>query len=180
MLPLIGGHFTLHLPHPHQATTSARPSTLSSHFVPHKQCAPIGAPKGSEGRKASEAHKLGRTELIHTPRSASSLTLSLTTPQQSKPVPRSSQSIREKRRIFEQPVNPSTDDLPYFYRLTNSSLAVSIALPSHSASGGALSTSLGVDRRHSSVASERQQSKRKPTPAEIKLQDETRSVKALP
>ncbi|WAQ82681.1 hypothetical protein PtA15_3A44 [Puccinia triticina] len=68
---------------------------------------------------------------------ASSTTVSLTTPQQSKPFPRSSQSIRERRRIFEQPVNPSTNDLPHFYHLTNSSLAVSIASPSHSASGGA-------------------------------------------
>ncbi|WAQ91099.1 hypothetical protein PtA15_13A500 [Puccinia triticina] len=114
----------------------------------------------------------------HTPRSASSPTVSLTTPQQSKPFPRTSQSIREKRKIFEQPVNPSTDDLPHFNRSTNSSLAISIASSSHSASRGALSTSSGVDRR-SSVPSERRQSKRKPTPAEIKLRDETQSVKAL-
>ncbi|WAQ89448.1 hypothetical protein PtA15_11A136 [Puccinia triticina] len=58
---------------------------------------------------------------------ASSPTLSLTTPQQSKPV------------------------------------------PSHSASGGALSTSLGVDRRHSSVPSERRQSKQHESPKQYSL-----------
>ncbi|KAA1085946.1 hypothetical protein PGT21_025079 [Puccinia graminis f. sp. tritici] len=114
----------------------------------------------------------------HTPRSASSPTVSLITPQQNKPFLRSSQSIREKRKIFERPINPSSDSIPRYSCSAHSSLAVSIASSSHSTSMGTLSSTSAVDRR-SSVPSERRHSKRKPTPAEIKLRNETQSVKAL-
>ncbi|PLW29553.1 hypothetical protein PCASD_15969 [Puccinia coronata f. sp. avenae] len=116
----------------------------------------------------------------HTPRGASSPTVSMNTPQRRKPLLRSSQSIREKRKIFEQPPNPSVDASPPRRRSVLSSSVHSMASSSHSMSKGTISTSSEVDRR-SSVPSEteRRHSKRKPTPAEIKLRDETQSVKAL-
>ncbi|KAI7941183.1 hypothetical protein MJO28_013468 [Puccinia striiformis f. sp. tritici] len=114
----------------------------------------------------------------HTPRSASSPTVSLSTPQRGKRFPKSSESIREKRKIFERPSNPSADSVFHNPRSVISSMSISLASSSHSISMGAMSTCSDVDRRSSGM-SERRQSKRKPTPAEIKLKAETQSVKAL-
>ncbi|KAH9444497.1 hypothetical protein Pst134EB_024759 [Puccinia striiformis f. sp. tritici] len=114
----------------------------------------------------------------HTPRSASSPTVSLSTPQRGKRFPKSSESIREKRKIFERPSNPSADSVFHNPRSAISSMSISLASSSHSVSMGAMSTCSDVDRRSSGM-SERRQSKRKPTPAEIKLKAETQSVKAL-
>ncbi|KNZ58888.1 hypothetical protein VP01_183g4 [Puccinia sorghi] len=114
-----------------------------------------------------------------TPRSASSPSVSLGNSQKVKPLLRSSQSIREKRKIFEQRLNPPSDSIlhPPVSAVLSSS-AGSVASSGHSISIGAMPTSSAVDRS-SSVLSERRHSQRKPTPAEIKLRDETQSVKAL-
>ncbi|KAI9606541.1 hypothetical protein H4Q26_006075 [Puccinia striiformis f. sp. tritici PST-130] len=88
------------------------------------------------------------------------------------------ESIREKRKIFERPSNPSADSVFHNPRSAISSMSISLASSSHSVSMGAMSTCSDVDRRSSGM-SERRQSKRKPTPAEIKLKAETQSVKAL-